>query len=342
VPTARASRPVDGRPGCCATDHCELCPIDAKGTALNTVYPAIKERIDLRAGLLATELHCRRGRIDAVTALDAKGHKHRLEAREFIVACNGVDSCLLLQRSPTMPQLPSLGRYYMDQTAFELAIYDSGVDARPGYGDSAETGMLVTFFERVDETLPVSVLGEIRPGSFAVPAGSPSRDRLVRDLIQHALESREGADFHARFNKAWSGSVDLLFMIESQPLADHTVAIDRIEPSGQAVPRFQLQYPTYFRDCVTRIKGHLQRRAPRAVIKHVNTFPSSFHWLGATRMASSDAEGCVDASLRYHSVENLHILSTSVYPSSSSANPTLTLAALALRLGDHLSPTRPT
>jgi choline dehydrogenase-like flavoprotein len=33
----------------------------------------------------------------------------------------------------------------------------------------------------------------------------------------------------------------------------------------------------------------------------------------------------------------LYVLSTSVFPSASSANPTLTLAALALRLGDHLA-----
>ena len=36
------------------------------------------------------------------------------------------------------------------------------------------------------------------------------------------------------------------------------------------------------------------------------------------------------------SCENLYVLSSSVFPSASSANPTLTLAALALRLGDHL------
>jgi choline dehydrogenase-like flavoprotein len=53
-------------------------------------------------------------------------------------------------------------------------------------------------------------------------------------------------------------------------------------------------------------------------------------------MAASEREGCVDVNLQYHGVENLHVLSCSVYPSSSSANPTLTLAALALRLGDHL------
>ena len=72
-----------------------------------------------------------------------QGQSHRIHARQFVVACNGVDSCLLLQRSPDVPQLPSLGRYFMDHPIIQVAIYDSGVDARPGYGDSAQTGMFL-------------------------------------------------------------------------------------------------------------------------------------------------------------------------------------------------------
>jgi choline dehydrogenase-like flavoprotein len=72
-------------------------------------------------------------------------------------------------------------------------------------------------------------------------------------------------------------------------------------------------------------------------VKHVSTFSGSYHWLGATRMSSSTADGCVDANLRYHDLENLYVLSTSTFPGGSSANPTLTLAALTLRLADELA-----
>ena len=59
VPTVRPSRQVGSRPQCCGSNQCNLCPIDSKGTALNTVYPSIRDRIELRSGLLATTLHCR-------------------------------------------------------------------------------------------------------------------------------------------------------------------------------------------------------------------------------------------------------------------------------------------
>ena len=63
---------------------------------------------------------------------------------------------------------------------------------------------------------------------------------------------------------------------------------------------------------------------------------TGYHWMGATRMSESPSEGCVDPNLRYHDLENLYVLSSAVFPSASSANPTMTLAALTLRLADHL------
>jgi choline dehydrogenase-like flavoprotein len=44
----------------------------------------------------------------------------------------------------------------------------------------------------------------------------------------------------------------------------------------------------------------------------------------------------VDADCRIHGVSNLSIASAAVFPTSSQANPTLTVVALALRLADRL------
>ncbi len=337
VPSVRPTRAVDTRPACCGSNTCHLCPVDSKGTALNTLYPAIRERITLKTGLLVTALHCRAGRVTSATAVDAKGRTHRIHARQFVVACNGVDSVLLLQRSPDVPKLPVLGRYFMDHPIIQIGIYGSGVDARPGYGDSAQTAMFVPFFERLSETFPVSMLGEIRPGSLSQPAGELMRDLLTRDLLHSAIGDRDdAAPIRERFTAAWRSTIDLWFMVEPQPLAAHTVALDRVEPTGQAVPKISIRYPSYFAACVNRVLEYVRGHLRQGTVKHVGSIPTSFHWLGATRMAAEPGEGCVDPTLRYHELENLYVLSTSVFPSASSANPTLTLAALALRLGDHL------
>jgi choline dehydrogenase-like flavoprotein len=61
-----------------------------------------------------------------------------------------------------------------------------------------------------------------------------------------------------------------------------------------------------------------------------------WHHMGTTRMHPDPTRGVVDADCRVHGVANLYVAGASVYPTSGSANPTLTLVALALRLADHL------
>jgi choline dehydrogenase-like flavoprotein len=53
-------------------------------------------------------------------------------------------------------------------------------------------------------------------------------------------------------------------------------------------------------------------------------------------MHPDPSRGVVDADGRVHGVANLYIAGSSVFPTSGSANPTLTIVALALRLADHL------
>ena len=58
------------------------------------------------------------------------------------------------------------------------------------------------------------------------------------------------------------------------------------------------------------------------------------HPSGSTRMANTKEEGVVDKDLNVFSINNLKILSTSVFPSGGGANPTMTLMMLGLRYVD--------
>lgn len=61
-----------------------------------------------------------------------------------------------------------------------------------------------------------------------------------------------------------------------------------------------------------------------------------YHHMGTTRISTDPRFGVVDANCRVHGVANLYIAGSSVFPTSGWANPTLTILALSLRLGDHL------
>jgi choline dehydrogenase-like flavoprotein len=60
------------------------------------------------------------------------------------------------------------------------------------------------------------------------------------------------------------------------------------------------------------------------------------HHLGTTRMHADPARGVVDPDGKVHSVDNLYIAGSSVFPTCGASNPTFTIVALSIRLADHL------
>jgi choline dehydrogenase-like flavoprotein len=60
------------------------------------------------------------------------------------------------------------------------------------------------------------------------------------------------------------------------------------------------------------------------------------HHIGTARMGATPATSVVDANCRVHGINNLWIASAAVFPTSSQANPTLSIVALALRLAAQL------
>jgi len=60
------------------------------------------------------------------------------------------------------------------------------------------------------------------------------------------------------------------------------------------------------------------------------------HHLGGARAAKSSRDGIVDSNLALHGHQNVFLCSSAVFPTFSSANPTLLLTQLALRLCNYL------
>lgn len=67
-------------------------------------------------------------------------------------------------------------------------------------------------------------------------------------------------------------------------------------------------------------------------------FPKSkpSHQCGTNRMGADPLTSVVDVNLKAHDLDNLYICDASVLPTSAAVNPSLTIAALALRAGHHI------
>lgn len=71
-------------------------------------------------------------------------------------------------------------------------------------------------------------------------------------------------------------------------------------------------------------------------IAHLRWSDASHH-MGGTRMGANPRTSVVDENLRIHGSSNVYIAGSSVFPSGGCANPTLVIAALSVRLAEHLS-----
>ena len=60
------------------------------------------------------------------------------------------------------------------------------------------------------------------------------------------------------------------------------------------------------------------------------------HHIGTTRMGADPQTGVVDRECRVFGTDNLYVAGSAIFPTSSQANPTLTIVAFSLRLAAHL------
>ena len=82
-------------------------------------------------------------------------------------------------------------------------------------------------------------------------------------------------------------------------------------------------------------------KLPEWLLQDNNDWPGDLwgggiHHEGTTRMASDPRKGVVNSNCRVHTVENLYVAGSSVFPTSGYTHPTLTVGALTLRLAQHL------
>lgn len=130
--------------------------------------------------------------------------------------------------------------------------------------------------------------------------------------------------------------------------ASHVTLSNQTDALGVRRLNIDLRFTARDADSVIRthhlIDQHLQRHKSGKLVYKTNTYNDSilaqandgFHQIGTTRMSARAHDGVVDGNCQVHGIKNLFICSSSVFPTSGQANPTLTIMALAVRLAQHL------
>ena len=186
-------------------------------------------------------------------------------------------------------------------------------------------------------------------------------------LLRHLANVGRGAPSTLRFAAEWgrqrwfsdravpsfmvvpaTGVMRLRFDAEQSPDPANRVELSR-ERDGFGMPRLQVHFRVSDGDRQSMIRS-LEliaaefRRTGTATLALDDRrellgrdLVDGTHQMGVTRMAATPRTGVVDGDCRVHGVPNLFVASSSVFPTSGVASPTLTIVALAIRLAATVS-----
>jgi choline dehydrogenase-like flavoprotein len=332
-PVAIANGRFGHRPHCIYRGFClQGCKVNAKASPLITHLPdALAHGAEIRAETMVTrvELDERTGRTIGVRYL-RDGVEHLQRARAVVIAGYSIETPRLLLNS-TSSRFPDglcndfdqVGRYLMVQGAPQTGgRFDSEVRMFKGPPPEVSTE---EFYE-TDPSKPYK-------RGFAVQNVSP----LPITWAEHvASQGYWGADLRKRMSDyvhwACIGS-----LCEFLPQANNRVTLAKETDSmGLRVARFDYTQCDNDRALVKAAQEVMERILTAAGATETMTIQRFAHLVGGARMAANERDGVVDADCRTFAVPNLYITDGSVLPTQGSANPALTIMAIAARTADRM------
>lgn len=321
----------NGRAPCAACPTCDgyACAIGAKNDLATAVLPElIRQGLALRPNTVALRF-VRKGRvIEAVECVDRDTLQPvRYEGRQFILAAGALASPHLLLASGLDELDPAgryVGRFLMRHfNAVVMGLFPRRPDIEPQF--HKQIAIHDYYFGHPSVAHPIGKLGGIQ--QLATPPAEIVRQYLpgIGPLAARGLPHVTG----------------LLVIAEDQPRAENHVTVDSRDRDAFGRPALLITHRYSERDeaagRVLVLKAKQILSAAGAVATYVHPIRSFSHAMGTVRMGIMAATSPLDAECRFRGLDNLHVVDASCFPTSAAVNPSLTVAANALRVGARIA-----
>ena len=316
---------------CIRCDTCDgfPCLVEAKSDAhVTCVRPAlVHSNVELVTNAFVERLETSAtGREVAAVVVNDGTHTRRYRSDIVVVACGAINSAALLLRSGNDRHPNGLGngsdvvgRHYMFHNNSALLALSMKSNTTKF---QKTLGLNDFYWGDKDFKFPlghIQMLGKTDATMFDAETHGLLPKLVLEKMARHSL------DF-------WLTSEDL-------PLPGNRVTVGsegiRISYTPTNLEAHQ-QLTARLKGVLTRIGDdhrlvsrslYLSKRLPVAATGHQN---------GTIRFGADPSTSALDLNCRSHEVDNLYVVDSSFFPSSSAVNPTLTIIANALRVADHL------
>lgn len=257
-----------------------------------------------------TRLHAEGRRLTAVEFL-RDGRPERVDAPVICLCMGAVKSSAMLLTSGLANSSDQVGRNFMNHNISAVLAFspfrrnDSVYEKTIQFND--------WYLKGGPGDLPlgnVQMLGKITGDILAAETGWPLG--LASYLAEHSMH--------------------LMTMSEDLPNPESRVLVK----DGRIVLHWQRSNFRAHRILTDKLKSALRKAGWPVVVSKTFEKKAPSHQCGTARMGDDPATSVVDRNLKAHDLDNLYVVDASVLPTSAAVNPSLTIAALALRAGDHI------
>ncbi len=338
----------DGRQRCVNAGTCDLgCAAGAKGGTNFTYWPLLEN-----AGVeLRTNARVREVLVDGNTGLakgvlyhGPDGRVHEQKAEFVIMACNGVGTPRML--------LHSTSRLFPDGLANRSGLVGKHLMFHPLTG---VTGVFDEPMKGHEGPMACSILSQefyesdpsrgfvrgygLHSGRSTTPMTYALGGFGIDDPIPWGAEHREIMD------NVYPNLAGLTVVTEDLPEERNCVTLDPELTDSDGIPAPKVSY--CLSDNTRAMLTHGEDRAKEALLAAGarRILPNDcdkvwrragWHQMGTCRMGNDPDNSVVNGWGRSHDVKNLFIVDGSVFVTSGAVNPTATIQALALYIGDRI------
>ncbi|MGB5094086.1 MAG: GMC family oxidoreductase [Parvibaculum sp.] len=300
--------------------------------------------------------------VEKLSVATLTGRRFEIRPKYCILATGGIENArmLLLSHSIVKKGLGNahdiVGRYFMEhphvdapaQMVFtDISDMAAWYPARVAYGDTHVRGVFMhsaDYLRREKRLGTIMTIHRSRP----ITALDPLLANGERPLEPSLLHLTRSTTSHA----APDENLGVLFgtgcATEQAPNPQSRVTLST-DKDALGLPRTRMDWRLTAEDrenlrrnfeALARAFGRWGEGRVRILFPHKDKWEEAEGWgnhhMGTTRMSADPHHGVVNADCKVHGMNNLYIAGSSVFTTSGTINPTLTIVALALRLADHV------
>jgi choline dehydrogenase-like flavoprotein len=339
TPQARVSVKdgFNGRPQCCGASFCiPMCPIGAKYDATVHVGLAKEAGAQVMPNSVVHTLETDAdGRITSLTFRRPDRSEGTVTARQFVLAAHAIETpkILLMSRSDRLPNglansSDQVGRNLMDhptQLSYALAREPMGP-----YRSPLSTAGIEQLRDGPERRERSSFRIEIGNDGWSWPGLDPAG--LAQQLIAEGLW---GKALYDRIRQTSVRAVRLAALCEQLPDPESRVTLsDKQDPIGIPRPEVHFVIDDYARQGLAAAREQFTALFDTLGVEsitHVDQIQGAGHVIGTHRMGSDAATSVADSFGHAWDHPNLWLAGSGLFPTAGTGNPTLTIAALALR-----------